>query len=1553
VIAAFYQKACKNWRVCGTCFMVLLFGLLCSAQSSFAQNGKLLSDNTKDGYSKSNQSKVFYHNGKWWALAFADAEDTWAIWQYGDSTWSFATAAGNTSSSAHPDVVLHAATNKLYILYSAKASQFFRMSFSAGAWSIDSGYPVSLSVLGKGDSQNPASLALAKNGELWIFRINNETLQALRSSNDGASWSALINVKSGLNTEKGLTDARPFSNAGQNYIGVAYGEEDLPGVSRFGFFFHQDGALETAWTDESAALTVGSENATSNICLAADASSNLYLLTQNANAASSDPANTLYKRAAAGGWQGFKVNTAKTWTSPALAVSSTNKLFLMGIDTVTFEGEYKSITLGQELTAGSALINLLFDNTGEQFADLSVPAQLVDATSHLMVTGENSEAGNIWFNLVTVGSGGDPGPGPGPGPGCPPVLAAGPVAIEGTKGGSSIFYKPNQSKVFYHANTWWVAAQDTSGKEWFLFKKQGASWIKSFSLGTPGSVKPDCFIDAPNNKLYVLLSHTSNDGTKFLRVSYDPLTGLWSNDPGFPVGLTGFKHQGENPCVFIRAKNGDLWVFVARLGVIYGRRSSDGGATWTADIIIKTLDITTAMVDAVAFTSSGSNYVGVGFAEDTDPISHYGFVFHKDGDADNVWADETNLISVPPNTFGDDHLAMMVSPNNEVYMAAKTNPDLNKATGIALYKRTQAGVWSMRTVFVGSAETRPALAIDETNNELYVFTTLLGSPRFGRYRKCRLGQEDSLTIAPVVTYLQEGLNDFHNLSTPAHYVNSCTGLLVAAENNTNFKTWYQLFAIAGNNAPPAATIDSTIVTPATVSQKASYKIKFTLGATSALAGGVDQIVVTWPEGTKVPSAILTTNAKVNGVAAFAVTTDSLARQATVTVPANILAGTQVTLLFAKAAGVLNPALANSYTLNLKTSTQPTEAISPVYSITGSATVAIGNVIVTPDTATRTASYQMSLTLGATGALTGGVGKITVKWPAGFVLPATIAKANAKVNSVNAFAVSVNLTNRVINVTVPGNLANNAAVTLLFASAAGIGNPTAPADYNLEAKTSVQTTFGASPLFAIKALPSGPVNTGALLAKQTKAVFDKSSQSKVFYLDSKWWTIAQDSSDSKWYLWYQSGAVWTRSIKVDSRAGSRADMFVNTATNRLYILSSQGTSTIFFRFLYSAGTWITEATVTMLGFSHGDGSNVATLVRAKNNALWAFRINLGALETQVSTDDGNTWSTTIPIKTGLVGNNGQTDAIAFTQGGDHVGVFYSMAASSGGTAIGFFKHLDGDPNATWTDESAQITFFGTEGADNLVSANTLSNGTVYVITRNKTGGVSDPTNTLYKRSTAGAWTKFKVNTGGNAWTSPTLAIDATSNRVLVMGIRTSSPNIGEYKICGVGSENTLEAALAKPVFKNNTDNFGHMSAPLAAATNATGLMLVAGNTTTDDLWFNQINLSLAKEGAEQIALQQQREVEIDNFKEAGVYPNPFNPSTTIRFAVQAPMSVKLQIFNLRGELVRTLANGQFHRGLYERFWNGRDNTGNLSASGMYFYRLQIGEKLYRGRMQMVK
>ncbi|MFZ5519326.1 MAG: S8 family serine peptidase [Candidatus Zhuqueibacterota bacterium] len=69
-----------------------------------------------------------------------------------------------------------------------------------------------------------------------------------------------------------------------------------------------------------------------------------------------------------------------------------------------------------------------------------------------------------------------------------------------------------------------------------------------------------------------------------------------------------------------------------------------------------------------------------------------------------------------------------------------------------------------------------------------------------------------------------------------------------------------------------------------------------------------------------------------------------------------------------------------------------------------------------------------------------------------------------------------------------------------------------------------------------------------------------------------------------------------------------------------------------------------------------------------------------------------------------------------------------------------------------------------------------------------------------------------------------------------------------------------------------------------------------------------------------------------------YPNPFNPTTTIRFDVPMTTSVNVSIFNVRGELIRTLVAETKPAGAYTIQWNGRDNQGRMVTSGLYFYKL---------------
>jgi len=71
------------------------------------------------------------------------------------------------------------------------------------------------------------------------------------------------------------------------------------------------------------------------------------------------------------------------------------------------------------------------------------------------------------------------------------------------------------------------------------------------------------------------------------------------------------------------------------------------------------------------------------------------------------------------------------------------------------------------------------------------------------------------------------------------------------------------------------------------------------------------------------------------------------------------------------------------------------------------------------------------------------------------------------------------------------------------------------------------------------------------------------------------------------------------------------------------------------------------------------------------------------------------------------------------------------------------------------------------------------------------------------------------------------------------------------------------------------------------------------------------------------------------------PNPFNPSTTIRYAVPegaGQIQVRLDVFNLRGQLVRNLVSAMRGAGEYGIEWDGLDSAGRRTPSGIYFYRL---------------
>lgn len=88
--------------------------------------------------------------------------------------------------------------------------------------------------------------------------------------------------------------------------------------------------------------------------------------------------------------------------------------------------------------------------------------------------------------------------------------------------------------------------------------------------------------------------------------------------------------------------------------------------------------------------------------------------------------------------------------------------------------------------------------------------------------------------------------------------------------------------------------------------------------------------------------------------------------------------------------------------------------------------------------------------------------------------------------------------------------------------------------------------------------------------------------------------------------------------------------------------------------------------------------------------------------------------------------------------------------------------------------------------------------------------------------------------------------------------------------------------------------------------------------------------------------------------AECYPNPFNPSTTIMYSLPRAGHLTLCVYNVRGQLVKTLIDGERPAGANQvAIWDGTDNLGSSAASGVYFYEVRFGAQVDIGKMTLLK
>jgi len=84
-----------------------------------------------------------------------------------------------------------------------------------------------------------------------------------------------------------------------------------------------------------------------------------------------------------------------------------------------------------------------------------------------------------------------------------------------------------------------------------------------------------------------------------------------------------------------------------------------------------------------------------------------------------------------------------------------------------------------------------------------------------------------------------------------------------------------------------------------------------------------------------------------------------------------------------------------------------------------------------------------------------------------------------------------------------------------------------------------------------------------------------------------------------------------------------------------------------------------------------------------------------------------------------------------------------------------------------------------------------------------------------------------------------------------------------------------------------------------------------------------------------------------------YPNPFNPYTTISFHLPTQENVLLQIFDVKGKLIRNLIDNNMHAGSHELIWDGLNDNGIQVGNGVYFYTLRSGRQTITKKMTLLR
>jgi PKD repeat protein len=386
-----------------------------------------------------------------------------------------------------------------------------------------------------------------------------------------------------------------------------------------------------------------------------------------------------------------------------------------------------------------------------------------------------------------------------------------------------------QSKLWHVDGVWFAAMYHTPSASWHIFRldRSTNTWVDT---GTPIDDRANTHADAlwDGSKLYIA-SHVvtvSTDSTarssvsgqpaRLYRYSYQPATKTFVLDPGFP---TQINNNSSESLVIDKDSTGTLWATWTQVSgntnTVYVNSTTGPDGTWGTPVA---LSHTPLAPDDISTLVAYRNEIGVLWSNQRDDTVYW--ARRPAGSGPATW---TIGVAYSGRDYADDHLnikTLQSDDSGRVFAAIKTSLDDDDDVQIALLTFYPfLGTWAASTFGTGEdCHTRPSVVLDETNGLVHVLATGPSSPGCPFSGAAGTIYMKSAPMTAPVFPEGRGLPIIRDASSAAvndatttkQPVNSATGMVVLAVNNSTRRYWHADLSLGGVQVPTAAfTVDKT------------------------------------------------------------------------------------------------------------------------------------------------------------------------------------------------------------------------------------------------------------------------------------------------------------------------------------------------------------------------------------------------------------------------------------------------------------------------------------------------------------------------------------------------------------------------------------------------------------------------------------------------------------------------------------------------------------------------------------------------------------------------